>query len=317
MVQKVSRMLNNNTKRGYVLLVTCSIALLSTGCRSMPGRNLFSFRNGPSPEALAGEGPTVTYPSPPSESATPEAIASIAGGTAVPTTSPTTSPPSATAQVSGVDVLPGYATPASTAFADGTSQVNMAAAQANGIYGGSSLSNYQPPKPNSPATSGASGYTFGSKALTPKTEIAPVADTTPAMPSWTKTAPPSNSNPTPGGFAPPPASNLAVPAAGPKSGFTMPTDSPAVAAITLPSQPTVESSPEPSETATPFAPPPASSPDFSTASTGAITAPSTTTPGLPSVTNGASSYTPGSTGAASGYPVGDSAAPNTKGSFFR
>ncbi len=64
-------------------LVACVIAgLPAMGCRS--GRsswNMFS-RSEPSAEVLAGSGPTTTYPAPPSTRAQPEAIASIAGGTA-------------------------------------------------------------------------------------------------------------------------------------------------------------------------------------------------------------------------------------------
>lgn len=64
-------------------LAACVIATLpAAGCRS--GRsswNMFS-RSEPSAEVLAGSGPTTTYPAPPSSRDRPEAIASIAGGTA-------------------------------------------------------------------------------------------------------------------------------------------------------------------------------------------------------------------------------------------
>lgn len=64
-------------------LTACVIATLpAVGCRSgKPSWNMFS-RSEPSAEVLAGSGPTTTYPSPPSSRARPEAIASIAGGTA-------------------------------------------------------------------------------------------------------------------------------------------------------------------------------------------------------------------------------------------
>ena len=66
-----------------LLSASAALVLLSTGCRSsMPRMNLFSFGSRPSAEDLAGSGPTTTYPAPPSASATPNAIASVAGGTA-------------------------------------------------------------------------------------------------------------------------------------------------------------------------------------------------------------------------------------------
>ncbi|TWU10599.1 hypothetical protein [Allorhodopirellula heiligendammensis] len=63
-------------------LAACVIATFpAVGCRSgKPSWNMFG-RSEPSAEVLAGSGPTTTYPSPPSARATPEAIASIAGGT--------------------------------------------------------------------------------------------------------------------------------------------------------------------------------------------------------------------------------------------
>ncbi|MEM9368131.1 MAG: hypothetical protein AAGD07_19220 [Planctomycetota bacterium] len=58
------------------------MSLVSVGCQSaMPRWNLFSKRGEPSAETLAGSGPTVTYPTPPSNAASPQAIASVAGGT--------------------------------------------------------------------------------------------------------------------------------------------------------------------------------------------------------------------------------------------
>ena len=124
-------MLNKTTMNNSLLMLTCLAASFAlTGCRSMSGRNMFGFRTQPSAAALAGSGPTTTYPAPPSDSATPEAIASIAGGTGAPNTGPVTKP-TTTAQVAGIDVSPSYATPASN-----SQPTNMAAAQANGIYNG-------------------------------------------------------------------------------------------------------------------------------------------------------------------------------------
>ncbi len=83
--------MRSKRNRGILVLTTCmSLVVMSTGCRSGKSMNMFSLRGEPSPEALAGSGPTTTYPVPPSESATPEAIASVAGGTGASPTSPVT-----------------------------------------------------------------------------------------------------------------------------------------------------------------------------------------------------------------------------------
>ncbi|MEP3929478.1 MAG: hypothetical protein ABJM55_12355, partial [Rhodopirellula bahusiensis] len=81
--RKAARTLVAHAAIGFC--VTASIA--ATGCRGgRPSLNMFSMRGEPSVETLAGTGPTQTYPQPPSSSATPNAIASIAGGTAPATT---------------------------------------------------------------------------------------------------------------------------------------------------------------------------------------------------------------------------------------
>lgn len=327
-VSKVGRMLNKSSTLRNVLLTACAAAaFLSTGCRSMPGSSLFGMRSEPSAEALAGSGPTTTYPAPPSASATPQSIESIAGGTAAPRTSPVNSPSSATAQVAGIDISPGYATPAT----------NMAAAQANGIYRGAASSDFQTPKTT---TKGPSGYTFGSKALTPKTAALtapktsemtpPTPGTVPSLPSNAKNsafAPPASSyTSAPAGFTPPPSTDYAsatnsTPPAKTSNGFTFPTDSPAAASITLPSNSQPESNTATTNAgatapATAFAPPVATAPEFSTASTAsALTAPSTSATDTPDSSPG-SGYTPGSTSGSSGYPTGE-VTPTTQGSFFR
>jgi hypothetical protein len=150
------------------------------GCRAgkSSGSNLFGFNSEPSPEALAGSGPSTTYPAPPSDSATPEAIASIAGGTIAPSTSPakspgvnpTTSPTSAGTRVANAAGVPSYVTPgASTSSANSqTANVpsgsvrgpNMAAAQSNGFYSKTKPAGFAAPSWNAPvanASSSASG----------------------------------------------------------------------------------------------------------------------------------------------------------------
>lgn len=62
---------------GLAVLAT----VVMTGCRSAGGWNLFARRDAGS---TLSEGPSTNYPMPPSAAATPQAIASIAGGTASP-----------------------------------------------------------------------------------------------------------------------------------------------------------------------------------------------------------------------------------------
>ncbi|MGI9471827.1 MAG: hypothetical protein ACR2NZ_09865 [Rubripirellula sp.] len=318
-------------------MTTCALAaMLSTGCRSMSGKSMFSMRGEPSAEVLAGSGPTTTYPVPPSESATPEAIASIAGGTSSPVTAPQTATASMTsplsgktAQVAGVDISPGYATPANNV----AQAPNMAAAQANGIYGGSATQSAGFTAPSSPAAKPA-GYTFGSKALTPKaaptapgtefamsdavsagsTSATQASGFTPPKPSF---APPATTD---AYTSPPVAATSSSPSGG--QGFTFPTDSPAMAAIVPPKSDIngFESPAVDEPAATEILPPAAVSPEFSTASAApSVTAPSTSSIDVSPPASGSTSYegyTPGSTGAATGYPSGGET-PNTSGSFYR
>ena len=148
------------TRFPIVLTLGIVTVCLTTGCRS--GKNplkMFARRGEPSAEALAGTGPTTTYPAPPSLSATPEAIASVAGGTANRSSDPITpsitpgTPTSSTA-IASTSPQPGYATPASA---------NMSAAQANGFYGSSQSAGYSGSAKTMP-----SGYQFGKKTFTPK-----------------------------------------------------------------------------------------------------------------------------------------------------
>ncbi len=278
---------------------------------------MFGMRGEPSAEALAGSGPTTTYPAPPSASATPQAIASIAGGTAAPNTSPARlqGSGSPTAQVGGFDVSPGYATPASS-----VSPTNMAAAQANGIYSGANSAGLGAPSAPQTTPSGykPSGYSFGSNATTPKPASPPAAnvpDSSSAYATAASYTPPTGSFATPqSSFTPPATSSYTTPPPTGSSGYTLPTDSPAVAAITPPtaSQPTASTAIEPANS---FAPPAAVAPDFSTASTAsALTAPLSSTGDSSADSN--SGYMPGSTGGGVGYPTGD-VTPTTTGSFYR
>jgi hypothetical protein len=112
----------------WMLFGLATAVITAGGCRSsMPQWNLFGFRNRPSAETLAGNGPTTTYPPPPSETATPTAIASVAGGTANrgssdPITGPSNNPV----------MQAGNSSQLASSAAAKSPAVNMAAAQANG-----------------------------------------------------------------------------------------------------------------------------------------------------------------------------------------
>ena len=125
---KAARMQKRTKLQQQLLIASCTgLIVASAGCRSsMPKWNMFGGK-APSAETLAGAGPTITYPAPPSESATPDAIASVAGGTAestIPSANLASTPPTI-APVSGFDA---------TSREDLASAVtNNAAARANGF----------------------------------------------------------------------------------------------------------------------------------------------------------------------------------------
>lgn len=119
--KKAARMQKRIKLSQQLLVAGCAGMLLaSTGCRSaMPNWNMLSWRSTPSAETLAGDGPSTTYPAPPGENATPDAIASIAGGTAG-------SPVSAKIASSNTD-------PSAPVTGFDATGANPAAAQANGF----------------------------------------------------------------------------------------------------------------------------------------------------------------------------------------
>jgi hypothetical protein len=73
-------------RRMVVAAVCLSSVMSSGGCRSSspggPGWSTFGWKKEPSADALAGVGPTTTYPISPSATATPSAINSIAASPA-------------------------------------------------------------------------------------------------------------------------------------------------------------------------------------------------------------------------------------------
>lgn len=140
----------------------CVVAALSsmTGCRSsLPRMGMFGFRSEPSADALAGVGPTATYPVSPSAGVSPEAIASAAAGTAAPSgLKPQTA---SLASVSPGAIPPPSAT-AGLTTPGGVAQIpNQAAAAANGFYGNRTLSGSLTASPASYGNVAGQGYTYG------------------------------------------------------------------------------------------------------------------------------------------------------------
>ena len=304
-----------NTKRTIVVVTTCTLAgMVSSGC-SMSGRNLLTLKKKePAVEVLAESGPTSSFPVPPSSQVTPSAIASVAGGTAAPATS-TPLPASQPAQLAGLSASPGYMPSPSPAAP------NLAAAQANGVYGNAATKSVGFQSPASPVAK-PSGYTFGNKALTPKADDAGTAFTMSDLAKETPVASATASSgfavPEPS-FAKPASTGYPTPPAIPQGGLTFPASGMATAAISpLESNRTGLEAPAPAAASGEILPPAATSPAFSTASTAleASASSAVLAPASMGETSGASGYTPGSTGSTTGYPSGTEA-PATRGSIYR
>lgn len=304
-----------NTKRTIAVVTTCTLAgMISSGC-AMSGRSLLTLKKKePAAEVLAESGPTSSFPVPPSSQATPSAIASVAGGTAV---SATGSPLPATqpAQIAGLSASPGYSA------APSPTMPNLAAAQANGIYGDSATQSVGFQRPAAPPTP-TSSQTFGNRALTPKIEE---SGTVFAMSDSAEQATPSSATASSGfsvpetSFAKPATTGYPSPPTIPQGGFTLPASGTAAAAITPPkSNINGFEMPAAAPVAGDILPPAATSPAFSTASTALeAAAPSAVLPSDSAAgATGFGGYTPGSTGSATGYPSGTEA-PATRGSIYR
>jgi len=314
--------------------------LLMTGCKSgmpkMPKFGMMGFKREPSPEALAGVGPTTTYPLSPSAGVTPEAIASTAGGTAAPSgIKPQTSN------------IAGMSTQGATAAQPG---VNNAAAAANGFYGASGrpatsgtpasfASNSAPTEP----TGATGGFSYGQNPALAKPMTSPTSSTAgiaaiPAgyvppksgaaqasVPAYAQTNAPAPTKPLTATTPAPAPSYTSVP------GYPLP-GSPAKApgatstappAFAMPPAATIASGPRPNATSGGFTMPgnvlPADltpAPQASSNSPAAYqaVAPSrTSAPTAPST-----GYKPGSTSGAVGYPsTGGFPSTGTSDTFYR
>lgn len=168
---------NINATKQFVLTTCIALTVCSMGCRGsrLGSSGLLGFGGQPSAEALAGNGPTTTYPAPPSEAATPQAIASLAGGTVAPSTLnqnaiAKTSVTPDTPAYAGLDISPGKVAPVTATIP------NTAASQANGFYGNTKPANFSVPETTAPqATTPAapSGYQYGSTSRSGSTSRTP------------------------------------------------------------------------------------------------------------------------------------------------
>lgn len=326
--------------RGLAVAVVCSTTVLGVGCKSSmptwktPSWNSFGFKKEPSPDALAGVGPTATYPLSPSATATPNAIQSVAA-------SPSGVQPQTSQVANAATTRPSGTSPANPAGLPPTtgnlaSSTNPTAASANGFGA-------QPP-----AVSPGTSYVHGRSPAIPPAAGGQAA----AMPTYaaaqTVTRPPSSnyasvgypmpgSAPTPGAVsasiasAPMPAPmSTAIPPTGavaPPSlaGFAMPSGSATTPAT--PSAPIAGGFEMPAQTAgvqiasTPpvggFVMPALggipvekeSEPEARTATATSTTPTSAVAP--------AGAYAPGSTSGARSYPASSSGGSSDAGTFYR
>lgn len=324
----------------HLLVVTCAATVgAAAGCRSaMPKWNLFGSRHTPSAETLAGQGPTTTFPTPPSESASPMAIASVAGGTAAPSVE------SRVATAGGNQPITGFDTAANRNPA-AAPKTNLSAAAANGFAlasgkaansaAAAQLPGYAPGSATSgsPGTSAVpalpAGYQYGTRkdaptAMTPANATASTGTSKYPVPSSYAMPEPANAPPPPSGYVLPSGPNVGTTASGtaPNDGFTLPssvaadgsapsaakpfTPKPATTATAELAPPTGDSP----STTTGFALPGSRSTPANTASTGASspsfsTASAALTPRKAPAANSdtSGSYAPGSTAASGTYPT--------------
>ena len=290
-----------------------AVPISTGGCRS--AWPLAS--RGPSAEALAGAGPTRTYPVPPSHQATPQAIASIAGGTAAP---PTASPPSASA----------FGTRLASAALDTTdskiSPVSNRSPAPGGLSGGTLRAT--PPRAPDYAAAAANGFPVPpGPAANPATPTSIESISPPPAAADDRTSAyglagirvPSTAIDADAPSASGLANNTAPPATRPNA--ALPTPTATGSGMTLPETALDQIIARQSGGASPAAdrvavlpvsataPNPAASPD--SASAARASAFSDVTPSLPAV-DPSRPYSPGSTSASGGYPT-----PQTRGSFYR
>ncbi|MEM6690301.1 MAG: hypothetical protein AAF664_12785 [Planctomycetota bacterium] len=180
--------------RTWVITAIGASAISLSGCRSLSRVPVFGRFAGspPSADTLAAAEPTSAFPQPPSNSATPQAIASIAGGTAVPATS-TPGVPSRGLSVPGAQP-PGLGLPGSRVASNALPGTNFP-------YGGDPGQSASPEGPYGGVNSLASAKSSAS----PVSYAAAAANGFPSQNSTSNaTTPSASSSESGGGFKMPP-----------------------------------------------------------------------------------------------------------------
>lgn len=351
MHSKTRQLVNSRTMRRLAVAAVClSTAITTGGCRSAtPSWSSFGFKREPSPDTIAGIGPTTTYPLSPSATATPSPINSIAA-----------SPAGVQPQTSQVATTgPAGQPTATTAGGANTLGTNPAAAVANGYPGTVAATSTA----GAAQTSPASAYALGGNPATPGGFPSPATPTT--APTYATTPPASQADkstyaavgyPLPGSHktlpttptataqtTPPPATatppttapGFALPPAAVPSLAVKPETNPATTVENTPgvstppsiaagfAMPPVASTAPPSSTGSAggFVMPDlgvaASEPEAKTAAAAPAPTPTATAPGTIAPVSG---YAPGSTSGATSYPAtqaGSDTDSDSSGSFYR
>jgi hypothetical protein len=344
MNRRIGRFVNSRRARRLAVAAVClSAAVASGGCRSStPGWNSFGWKKEPSPDAIAGVGPTTTYPLSPSATATPNAINSVAASPAG------MQPQTANLAISGL----GQQSPAGQA----AGATSPAAAVANGYPGypgyaaaqtaSSAKSASQPAPAGAVASNG--GYVFGQNAAMPGAATAgtqpastPAYAASPASPQPNKplyttvgyplpgTSSAANNassitNVTSGSAAAPAAAYAGTPTAPPIASSAGPATSPAMTSgFAMPPTAAVAShSQSPAPATGGFMMPGidvgAGAPEAQVAAAPAVQSPAMQSPPVQSsAVTPASGYTPGSTSGAIAYPAATTGSSSDSGSFYR
>ncbi len=351
MHSKTRHLVNSRQARRLAVAAVClSTAITTGGCRSAtPSWSSFGFKREPSPDTIAGVGPTTTYPISPSATATPNPITSIAaspagmqpqtaqlaataaagqsGGITPGVKSPATHPAAAVA-----NGYPGYAAATQTAAGTGPATAHPSPGGAYALGGNPAAPGGFPPA-TAPAT--APAYATGLPATQPSnsnyaavgyplpgSHKAFAAQTTPTP---TATAPATTAPAAVPSFAQPAAAapSLAAKPAGMTPSATV-ENTPGVstppsisAGFAMPANASIAPSDGPGSSGgfvMPSMGVAAAEPDAKTAS--ATPAP-TPTPAATGTVTPVSGYTPGSTSGATSYPAVNTGGDGDSGSFYR
>ncbi|XZE54617.1 hypothetical protein SH139x_000590 [Planctomycetaceae bacterium SH139] len=202
------RIANRNSLQ-RLMLAGCAIAVASsTGCKTgspLPGASLFGWNKTPSAEMLAGQGPSTTYPAPPSSQLNPTAIASTAAGTGAPA--------GGTGTFGDVEAYAGTTVPNSAATANGFAMGNSTPATPAGFAGTANSSTATNAVPSYGNTMPSYGNTPASYGNMPPSYANAAPSYANAAPSYGNTPPSYGNTPPSYGYTPPTS-------AAPKSGYS-------------------------------------------------------------------------------------------------